>query len=319
MFGEEALVKLLSMLTEPEYLGKMVVILAGYEQEMQTMMQRNVGLKSRFQEFIAFPDWTAARCTEFVFKSKNMKSYQFGKSEAEKKGIELDLQNGFETIRSRPGWANARDANRMCNLIESEWAIRLSENEADRSQTEMIVYAKDVQTSIQKFINSRPIQDVSAVEKHEHPLLPMNFGFMKDVIKNQTQDTKTNELLPNAEIEKAENIDKQECKDDDLLPEKDEKAQSKENKDAQNIDGVRDKGVSDEIWKKLLRAKLAHEEEMRKKTLEELRKEERIQEKLRQLALCPAGFQWFKVGNGYRCGGGSHYCSDQQLQDMFTF
>ena len=39
------------MLTEPEYMnGRTVVIMAGYETPMHTMLGRNTGLKSRFSE-----------------------------------------------------------------------------------------------------------------------------------------------------------------------------------------------------------------------------------------------------------------------------
>ena len=39
------------MLTEPEYMnGRTVVIMAGYEKPMHTMLGRNPGLKSRFSE-----------------------------------------------------------------------------------------------------------------------------------------------------------------------------------------------------------------------------------------------------------------------------
>jgi hypothetical protein len=46
----------------------------------------------------------------------------------------------------------------------------------------------------------------------------------------------------------------------------------------------------------------------------ETEEEERIQEKLMQLGRCPAGFEWFKTGEGYRCGGGSHYCSNEEIK-----
>jgi hypothetical protein len=46
---------------------------------------------------------------------------------------------------------------------------------------------------------------------------------------------------------------------------------------------------------------------------ERMRKEEAIQEKLRQSGICTQGFQWIRTGSGYRCAGGSHFVSSQQL------
>ena len=51
--------------------------------------------------------------------------------------------------------------------------------------------------------------------------------------------------------------------------------------------------------------------------LEKIREKERTQEKLRQLSPCPAGFTWHKCGGGWRCGGGSHYGSDKDLNERF--
>jgi len=33
-------------------------------------------------------------------------------------------------------------------------------------------------------------------------------------------------------------------------------------------------------------------------------------ERLRTQGPCPAGFAWFRSGNGWRCGGGSHFVFD---------
>jgi hypothetical protein len=39
------------------------------------------------------------------------------------------------------------------------------------------------------------------------------------------------------------------------------------------------------------------------------REEEAQQERLRCSGLCPAGYAWHRCGAGWRCNGGSHYCS----------
>ena len=43
---------------------------------------------------------------------------------------------------------------------------------------------------------------------------------------------------------------------------------------------------------------------------EALNDEARIMERLRTMGPCPAGFAWFRSGNGWRCGGGSHFVYD---------
>jgi len=68
-----------------------------------------------------------------------------------------------------------------------------------------------------------------------------------------------------------------------------------------------------------LQAKAAQEKALaawREKQQEEERRkreEAKVQQKLRQMGVCVAGFQWIKQSGGYRCAGGSHFISDAQL------
>ena len=65
-----------------------------------------------------------------------------------------------------------------------------------------------------------------------------------------------------------------------------------------------------------------HEEAMQRRREEaerRRREKQRIQEKLRQISPCPAGFQWYKQAGGWRCRGGSHFVSDAELNQSFSF
>jgi hypothetical protein len=43
--------------------------------------------------------------------------------------------------------------------------------------------------------------------------------------------------------------------------------------------------------------------------------EEAIQEALRVIGTCPAGYDWVKQPSGYRCRAGGHYCSNERIQE----
>ena len=74
----------------------------------------------------------------------------------------------------------------------------------------------------------------------------------------------------------------------------------------------------------LLELKRKQEEERKRREAEEerLREEQRkildIQNAIRKICPCPAGYSWYKQGGGWRCKGGSHFVSDEELQRKFT-
>lgn len=58
-------------------------------------------------------------------------------------------------------------------------------------------------------------------------------------------------------------------------------------------------------------------EEERQRRLEEERKRVETMKRLQTIMPCPAGFSWYKMGGGWRCGGGTHYVSDAELKRRF--
>ncbi|KAL8724237.1 MAG: hypothetical protein Q9181_006918 [Wetmoreana brouardii] len=53
-FGKEAINELVDSMTNPNFAGKIVVILAGYTNDMDNLLQMNPGLSSRFPEKVVF-------------------------------------------------------------------------------------------------------------------------------------------------------------------------------------------------------------------------------------------------------------------------
>ena len=105
LYAQEAVDQLTYCMTEDSHKGRTIVVLAGYEREMNDMLaSANPGFRSRFKQRIAMPDWDAADVVEYLRRRCN------------KKGIVLSdpaqrvLLGGLDDVRKRPGWANARDA-----------------------------------------------------------------------------------------------------------------------------------------------------------------------------------------------------------------
>lgn len=92
----EVLDEICQILTEPKFMGKMVVILAGYERQVEELLAVNPGLKSRFSERLFFPDFSAADAMQLLVQQLD-KRYGLQLSQ-EASGALLGLT---EQVRSR--------------------------------------------------------------------------------------------------------------------------------------------------------------------------------------------------------------------------
>lgn len=66
-FAKEAIDELVDSLTKPQFFGKMVVILAGYTENMHSLLGVNPGLSSRFPEEIIFQNMSAEECLALLW------------------------------------------------------------------------------------------------------------------------------------------------------------------------------------------------------------------------------------------------------------
>lgn len=75
MFGSEACDTLVAAMTDPQYAG-LVVVIAGYPKDIDDMLARNAGLKSRFTHTLEFPDWEINDCVEYFLERAKMKGFR---------------------------------------------------------------------------------------------------------------------------------------------------------------------------------------------------------------------------------------------------
>lgn len=119
-FGPEAISTLLKRMEDDR--DKLVVILAGYGNEMQAFIDSNPGLQSRFNRYIHFPDYSAVELAD-IFRMNIRKSDYTLTPEAEAKMTAL-----FEYAVANKGknFGNGRFARNILEQTMENQAMRLA-------------------------------------------------------------------------------------------------------------------------------------------------------------------------------------------------
>ena len=118
-FAIEAAKVLMTATLEPEHKGRTMLIFAGYESKMNTMMQNvDDGMRRRFKETIRFPDWTPQNCFEFVVQLCKRKDIDVAED------AQRHILEQLKIIYQRPGWGNASDAHDTFEYLENALAMR---------------------------------------------------------------------------------------------------------------------------------------------------------------------------------------------------
>ncbi len=120
-FGEEAINTLLKRMEDDR--GKFIVIAAGYTNEMNSFLESNPGLKSRFNKVLKFEDYTPDELLEIfgrITKSNNL--------ELENDAEELLLKYFQKIYRERDKYfGNARIVQNLFDSINKQRELKLSE------------------------------------------------------------------------------------------------------------------------------------------------------------------------------------------------
>src|SRR6516225_3276702 len=132
-FGKEAIDTLLKFMEDNR--DRIVVIVAGYRNQMRRFIDSNPGLSSRFSKTIDFPPYNAADLTE-IFKRMAVRQ-QFNLPE----GFEAKLRPWIESRSRAEDCANARD---MRTLLEPPREAQAMRAATDQSADISVVTLQDI-------------------------------------------------------------------------------------------------------------------------------------------------------------------------------
>eukprot|EP00798_Chlamydomonas_sp_ICE-L_P024106 gene24106-9681_t len=331
--GSEVMNEIVQILTEEAFMGKMVVILAGYEQQVEETLAVNPGLKSRFSQRIFFPDFSCEdACT--LFRMQLQKEYDLELSPE----ADSTLPTLMGQIISAPGWANGRDVGTLVKRTNTAHSKRVYMNDGVKSQDEQPVSEGDLQNSFSSLLKSKSAAPADATKSQAKNLGPSNHQYAfgegqaappppirldepvieiipeepEVTVQEQVAEATDDEVwaaLEEACAELRYNLDKMASilrPGGEYPPELLDLVQAKSRcNDRARLVAVLDKQKSQLLEKIEKLIKMREEEQTEK--------EKAVQHKLKMMGRCPMDFEWLKVSGGYRCAGGSHYMSDGDL------
>ncbi|KAJ1414978.1 P-loop containing nucleoside triphosphate hydrolase protein [Ochromonadaceae sp. CCMP2298] len=309
---------LVALMTLPEHLHRTVVVLAGYPEQMEQMLQSaNPGLRSRFTGRMHFPDWDAADCVGRIA------------AQCEREDIDLapaartHLLAALEEIRTRPGWANARDSVTTYDLLYAARARRC----AVAAEVVSTFTLGDAMIAMEQLRQQRPLfsppRPPVAARAPALALALAPAAFLPPPALTRQTEVQAVEYW-DAE---REGNGATEQKENESEEEREHQAQEQEqSSDEDKVEVQATHMLRPQVHIVLggMRNAVAAEE-ARLAELCRLQEEERAavqarheahMARLRRIGNCVQGFSWHREGSGWRCAGGGHYCSDADLPAM---
>lgn len=115
-FSSEAVNELVDIITKPRFIGKVVVILAGYEDDINSLLGSNAGMSSRFSEEIMFRPMGAGESLRLLWKELEKGDVVLRGAEEDGEGYEKVI-GVMESLVTLKGWGNARDVLGLAKTI----------------------------------------------------------------------------------------------------------------------------------------------------------------------------------------------------------
>jgi SpoVK/Ycf46/Vps4 family AAA+-type ATPase len=143
-FSEEVIAEIVASMER--YRGKIVVIVAGYGQEMYKFMDSNPGLRSRFRDPINFPDLDGDALLGALVAMGTSEGYSF--DEDAKSALKKHINN----LPREKGFGNVRDMRKLYSRLRESLAARHSQNSSEVDYN--TIRASDVPSIVPGTFNS---------------------------------------------------------------------------------------------------------------------------------------------------------------------
>ena len=143
--GQEAIDELLKYMED--YRDRLIVIVAGYANNMKDFVDANAGLASRFKRNILFEDYNDLELYQIFYKMCRDNNYMIANDAS------TPIKNACKKVIEITGdkYSNARDVRRFFEDCIQHQSVRLSKKENKTKLDLMMIKKEDIETSIKNF------------------------------------------------------------------------------------------------------------------------------------------------------------------------
>lgn len=256
-FAKEAMDELVGILTQETFRGKLIVILAGYDREMNDLLAVNSGLASRFPDEIIFTNMSPGHCLQVLSNKLKKKGIKMSNLEDSTSATYLRMFELIQELSGLPSWGNARDIDTLSKKMTTHVFTTLKSPRGDSDPDDGLVLRDDDAIACTETMLLDRKERVSNVPLPKEPSKLMELLNSRDPppppITLTTQTTATKVAPP---VQKPDPV--------------------------KSADVGRDPGVTDAEWKQLQADKVGEEEAKKRVESEMKALQEKAKEAQRQ-------------------------------------
>lgn len=283
-FATEAMDELVDCMTNPKYAKKTIIILAGYDKDIDRLLSMNPGLTSRFPETVFFKHMEPTVCRQLLIQDLQRRSdTPLDLSVLEPPSPELGGQilGLFANLAKFESWGNGRDVKYLAD------AMFRSLISAPVDATSPLVLTKElILTTMQEMFQDRSRRN-EAVGSSRTSARRRGHGQDNQPTQQQAPPQQA-PPPPNVSLDAPANAGAQPPPAAPATKQDEEADQQDPKSEDDPLDSIfevkRDPGVSDAVWEQLERDKhafVAREREYKARQDEKQKEEQRIKDLIR--------------------------------------
>lgn len=255
-YAKEAMDEIVDSVTKDRYHKKLIIVLAGYEKDINRLMSMNPGLTSRFPETINFRSLNSEECISLLTQR-----LVAGKSQLQRKQVRFDLRaletpsesfkqalsELFFSLSKQDNWASARDVQTLAKTL----FVKLLGRGDELARKQLIMDETAIITELKDLLQERKARGDCGNTISMEQLFSQPMTSRQDICDSRQPADRTTTTASKAS-ERATK-ESEENKEEHTEPVAEQRVRS-------SYPGIRDAGVKDAVWEQLQRDWQAEQE-----------------------------------------------------------